>query len=430
MQTRLNGWPRVLLVTETLTSSQSFIVVPYEYGSPESDKDYYPQTQPPPEPGGCLLQHEPRHSRKDPRDRVRYSSREPSSRWPHRLGRVASGVRNLSADLGRWVGHDVRCGDGGPRLAHDVRVQHVPLPLVNLVVGTVGPVHRAWPPTVGRFGWADHDRVKHCNLEVRPASMDAVGWTGRAGFGCDSGNARRFESAIGQYGSRTDTRMYWPLIFRAMCHRLRAHVAVLAATLPEAQREPISSRVVSGAWLLFVIAYLQLVLGSHLRHPGILWQPSTFRTIVLLHVVTGVFLLLQGLTVTARAWRYGVKLRTPAALVGLLTLFQVGLGFATWRAKYGWPSFLPVFSEAAADTPTEIALHNALVGVTVQAESLPQALTVTGHVAVGSLILVCCACYALRVSRCYATSSQSVVETATRVPAATFRSVALGGSTS
>jgi hypothetical protein len=59
-----------------------------------------------------------------------------------------------------------------------------------------------------------------------------------------------------------------------------------------------------------------------------------------------------------------------AALIGL----QLVLGGGTWIAKYGWPSWFSNYAFAA--------------GYTIVADGLAQTLTVTAHVATGSLILV------------------------------------------
>jgi hypothetical protein len=57
-----------------------------------------------------------------------------------------------------------------------------------------------------------------------------------------------------------------------------------------------------------------------------------------------------------------------------LIFAQVALGGATWLVKYGWPAWF-------ADSPWAS-------WYTVQERSLTQALIVTGHVAVGSLVVV------------------------------------------
>ncbi len=163
--------------------------------------------------------------------------------------------------------------------------------------------------------------------------------------------------------------------------------------------ESLERRWMIGGWIMAVLAYLQLVVGAHLRHPGIDWSPGHFRGFVVFHVILAVVLLLQVFNVFANARRLTRDYKTPATLLVVFVFCQVLLGVATWRAKYGWPTFLPIVSEAAADKPYEIAIHNSLAGATVQSESMSQALTVTGHVAMGSLILAMSVCYATRLAR-------------------------------
>ena len=83
----------------------------------------------------------------------------------------------------------------------------------------------------------------------------------------------------------------------------------------------------------------------------------------------------------------------PATLLSLLVVLQLALGSATWIAKYSWPSFLRDYQFAAA--------------YTVQADSMQQGLTVTLHVAVGSLILVTALLVMLRVCRLVSVDSKS-----------------------
>lgn len=161
--------------------------------------------------------------------------------------------------------------------------------------------------------------------------------------------------------------------------------------------------VLSG-WILTALAYLQLVLGAHLRHPGVAWSPMQFRAFVIFHVVLAIVLLVMVCRVSLVAFKLAKPFSRPAMMLVGLTFMQVLLGIATWRAKYGWPTFLPLGAESSADQPYEITMRNWLAGQTVLSESMTQALTVTGHVAVGSLILATAVFYATRLSRAYACS--------------------------
>jgi hypothetical protein len=154
---------------------------------------------------------------------------------------------------------------------------------------------------------------------------------------------------------------------------------------------------------------------------------------VVLHVITAIALVLHSVSVANSARRLAGALRSPANWLVVLILCQFVLGLATWRAKYGWPSFVPMVAETSADRPMEIAFHNALVGQTVRSESMAQAITVTSHVALGSLILAIGVCYATRASRAYgisnSTRSSSEPATVSRI-VITNSTVALGGAMS
>lgn len=192
-----------------------------------------------------------------------------------------------------------------------------------------------------------------------------------------------------------------------------------------------SRKIITGGWILVGLAYVQLFFGAHLRHPGVSWSPGQFRTLVLFHVVGAIILLLHVFSVS-RHGRMVPSLKRPSYLLLLLVASQFVLGLATWRAKYGWPSFVPMIAESNADQPLEIALHNTLVGATIQSESMSQALTVTGHVALGSLILATGVYYATRASRVYARSLVKIEKqkTSTAVMSSALSAAALGGATS
>ena len=166
-----------------------------------------------------------------------------------------------------------------------------------------------------------------------------------------------------------------------------------------------------GGWVLVGLAYFQLVLGAHLRHPGVTWTPMQFRAFVVFHLVIALVLMVQVLSVANVGRKLQSCYRIPSLILLALVIGQILLGVATWRAKYGWPTFVPIVAEVNADRPFEIAIRNTLAGATVQSESMVQALTVTGHVAMGSLILATAVCYATRLTRGFARSSQSVVAT-------------------
>jgi cytochrome c oxidase assembly protein subunit 15 len=123
------------------------------------------------------------------------------------------------------------------------------------------------------------------------------------------------------------------------------------------------------------LIYLQLVVGARVRHIPVDASPSDFRVAVMFHVVLALVVLGHVLLLAWRAWRWRAprSIRVATAALGLVFLLQPALGVATWLVKYGWPFALSEWAPAA--------------GMTVVARSLPQALVVTAHVAVASLLL-------------------------------------------
>lgn len=145
------------------------------------------------------------------------------------------------------------------------------------------------------------------------------------------------------------------------------------------------------------IAYLQLVLGSHLRHLPESWEPSMFVVVVVAHLVVAVVLLayclmLAFFAVRKKQIRRTGVLTSPSLCLALLVCMQLGLGVGAWAVKYAWPQWLPGGGLWA--------------NYTVQAESMIQGLTVTGHVALGSAILATATLIAVRSSRlCYSSGT-------------------------
>ena len=136
-----------------------------------------------------------------------------------------------------------------------------------------------------------------------------------------------------------------------------------------------------------VLAYVQLVFGAMLRHVPVDAGPQWFRIAVLFHVLTA--LLIAG-HVFASTWKmlrqhHDTWLTRPTTALVLLVGLQLMLGVGTWVLKYSWPAALAGYEFAA--------------GYTVTANSLLQSLVVTGHVAVGSLILATAVVLAARTAR-------------------------------
>ncbi|MEM6328819.1 MAG: COX15/CtaA family protein [Planctomycetota bacterium] len=122
-----------------------------------------------------------------------------------------------------------------------------------------------------------------------------------------------------------------------------------------------------------VLAYLQLILGASLRHIDASVGPWSFATLVKFHLGMAGVVAAHALWLAWRSLRSTPALRRLGGLVGVAVVGQVTLGFATWLAKYGSPRW-------ASD----------LLPATIQpitAAGWNQTNTVTGHSALGSLLL-------------------------------------------
>ncbi len=151
-----------------------------------------------------------------------------------------------------------------------------------------------------------------------------------------------------------------------------------------------AARLQKPAWVALGLGIAQLILGSHLRHLPANWSPSTFRGLAVIHLLVAAMLFVQVVWLTLRCWRDAESRRLPllwrpATAISLLVALQIVLGIGTWIVKYSWPTWLP--------RPANFRTF------TVQAESMTQAVTVTAHVAVGSLILATALLLALRATR-------------------------------
>lgn len=159
------------------------------------------------------------------------------------------------------------------------------------------------------------------------------------------------------------------------------------------------------ALVLLVLSYAQLVLGAHLRHMPAHWAPSTFLLLVSAHLLLAVGLLIYSgseLVFCLRSERLKATglLTRPAMLLAFMVVAQILLGVGTWSVKYAYPRWLPGGSFFDK--------------YTVQAESMVQAVTVTGHVAMGSLILALATVVAVRSSRLCFTAKTIAVTAGSR----------------
>lgn len=148
------------------------------------------------------------------------------------------------------------------------------------------------------------------------------------------------------------------------------------------------TRVTSLAAITSVLAYLQLMLGAQLRHVPDDASPTSFRAMVLLHLVVAVVLTLYVVLVavrTARGCRGQRLLTHPANRLAMLVVLQLALGAGAWVMNYQWPQWLGEHSWNVAHTNVQ--------------ESLPQVMVTTAHMAVGSLILVTAVLLTIRSAR-------------------------------
>lgn len=142
------------------------------------------------------------------------------------------------------------------------------------------------------------------------------------------------------------------------------------------------------AWMIAGLALAQLILGSQLRHVTTFTSPGTFSACVTFHVTVAGILFVIVMASSVSAWRRfdtAPAVRRMVAVLGMLVASQVVFGVGTWIAKYGWPSLAIRFGLES--------------GVVVRAESMIQSMIVTGHVALGALILGASVAWVARVSR-------------------------------
>jgi len=124
-------------------------------------------------------------------------------------------------------------------------------------------------------------------------------------------------------------------------------------------------------------AYLQLVIGALMRHIPVTASPVFFRWIVFAHlffagVVTALVVAVAWLVFRRRTRL--AALRVPAGLLVVLVLCQLVLGCAAWVVNYYWPGWVPEWS-LTARYPL------------IESKGWVQTMIVTGHMAMGSLII-------------------------------------------
>ena len=170
-----------------------------------------------------------------------------------------------------------------------------------------------------------------------------------------------------------------------------------------------SKRLVAVVAVLAGCSYLQVLLGAQLRHLQPTASPAGFSHLVTTHIATAVIVLALAALVSWRLWRGGaaqpvaaadadarpdcekpgncgdLTLSRPAYLLLTFVVLQISLGLATWAARYGVPPFAQIGPKTAS--------------FLVQSQAFAQSLIITGHVAVGSLVLVTSVYLLLRLLR-------------------------------
>lgn len=139
---------------------------------------------------------------------------------------------------------------------------------------------------------------------------------------------------------------------------------------------------------LAALCYLQLLLGAQLRHVHATTSPTGFSHMVTTHLATAAIVALVSIGVGLRLWRCDdLALSRPArGLIGLVAL-QIGLGLSTWVVNYGFPFGSDRWPWAAR--------------YVIQSKGFVESLIVTGHVAIGSLLIACSVMLWLRVVRLF-----------------------------
>jgi cytochrome c oxidase assembly protein subunit 15 len=138
-----------------------------------------------------------------------------------------------------------------------------------------------------------------------------------------------------------------------------------------------------------LFAFLQIVIGSHLRHVRPDWPTSAFRAAVLFHLVVAAALAAHAGLLWFQVRRMpsdGWLGRPTAWLVGLVAL-QLALGAGAWLTNYGFPNWFRGYAWAEA--------------YVVEHHGWAQAIVTTAHVAMGSLILAIATLLGLRGWRAY-----------------------------
>lgn len=150
-------------------------------------------------------------------------------------------------------------------------------------------------------------------------------------------------------------------------------------------RPNIHTKLTSLAGIVAFLTFAQIVVGAQLRHITFATTHSFFRMAVFFHVAIAALLFVQTMLLAIRCWRQPQQvLRRRGLILLVLISAQIGLGIASWIVNYGPPAFLG---------------ESWMIGYTVAAKTLTQAMIVTAHVAIGSSILVTSLTVAMHTAR-------------------------------
>lgn len=142
------------------------------------------------------------------------------------------------------------------------------------------------------------------------------------------------------------------------------------------------------ALMVALMAYGQLVVGALLRHTPVDATFAYFRGAVFFHLILAAALfghIVWLALIVRRNLPPASLLRRLAHTLVVLLALQIVLGASAWIVKYGWPNWAVYWSWNA--------------DYTVRTNALVQSLTVTAHVANGSLILATAAVFLASVCR-------------------------------
>ena len=140
--------------------------------------------------------------------------------------------------------------------------------------------------------------------------------------------------------------------------------------------------------IITFLAFLQIVLGSQLRHLPTGVRPGEFRLMLSFHLFVAAGLWVHIIMLAIRARRTCLQeswIMRPVTGISIAIVVQIVLGLGTWVTKYGFPAALNSFNFAAGYRPT--------------ADAPWQVAIATAHVAIGSMILGTSLLLALRARR-------------------------------